>query len=143
MAVSSPPFEHDFEDTEEYVDDADELDAGAQPYQPTQAKPGAGTPPDFKRLDESTLRALLESGQHYYPTASELARRWVQQSVSADQIEDNLRALFDAVPAPQQDKKWRKRRAGRRCRSPQESSRRRPAAELDQAGSVAGRGRRR
>jgi hypothetical protein len=109
--MATAPFELNLDDTEEHVDEADELDAGALPYQQTQAKPGAGAPIDFKRLDENALRDLIETGQHYYPAASELAWRWAQQGVSADQIEDNLRALFDAVPAQQQDKKWRKRRA--------------------------------
>jgi putative DNA primase/helicase len=108
--MAATAFELEFEDTEEHVDEADELDAGALPYQQTQAKPGAGAPIDLKRLDESALRNLIETGQHYYPPASELARRWAQQGVPADQIEDNLRALFDAVPAQQQDKKWQKRR---------------------------------
>jgi putative DNA primase/helicase len=106
--MAAAPFELLLDDTEEDVDEADELDAGALPYQPPK---GTGPQPDFKKLDEADLCNMIETGRHYYPAASELAWRWAQQSAPADQIEDNLRALFDAVPAQQQDKKWSKRRA--------------------------------
>ena len=76
------PFELLFDDSEEYVDESDELDTGALPHQPPKSKPGTAAAADFKRLDETALRELIETGQSYYNAASELAWRWAQQGCS-------------------------------------------------------------
>jgi putative DNA primase/helicase len=98
------------EDSEEYLDDAAELDSGALPHQATKAKPGAAAV-NFKQVSDDVLEELIKACQSSYDAATELGWRWLGQGASRDQVEDNLRALFDAVPAGQQDNKWRKHRA--------------------------------
>jgi putative DNA primase/helicase len=115
--VDGVDFKIAFSDDERCIDESDELDALALPFQAPKGKQGQtgagkGVPPDFAKLDEIELRELMTTGQYYFRTGSELAYRWAQQGVSRDEAEDNLRAAFDEVPsALQQEKKWRKGRA--------------------------------
>ena len=50
----APTFDFAFLDSEERIDECEELDTKAMPYQPAK-NPGKGAPPDFKNLDESDL----------------------------------------------------------------------------------------
>jgi hypothetical protein len=104
-------FEIAIGDTEECINDADELDAGALPFQPP--KPGSPKPPgaaiDFKTADEQDLIEAISSGRHFYRAIEELAFRWALQETLQDDAESMLTGYVDSVPqAQQQDPKWHK-----------------------------------
>ena len=102
---------------DECIDEADELEPGL-PYQPTAghgtaAKAGKSgkSRPDYAALSEFELLDLIQTGEHYYGPASELARRWAYQGVPQADTENNLIAAFDNLSAAQQDRKWSKARS--------------------------------
>jgi predicted P-loop ATPase len=110
--VDGVPFEIASGGSDQYIDQSDELDAGALPYQPTQGSSQAGKAgkgkvrPDCAALSEFDLRELIKQSQAYYDPAFELACRWAYQDIPAADTEANLRDLFDEVPQAQQDRQW-------------------------------------
>jgi hypothetical protein len=95
-------------DDEQCVNEADDLDATAQPHRPTSAAPGAM--PDFDKLDEPELLELIQTGQHYFRPARRLLEMWARQGITENDAQSNLESAFDAVPVGTRDKKWRKGR---------------------------------
>src|SRR4029453_256916 len=110
--VRGVPFDISVFDSEECLDDIDELAAGAQPFQPPAgaktATSGAAGTIDFKTADELDLIAAIKTGQHYYRAVCELAWRWAHQSVPQDDAKATLAGFLDAVPASQRNRKWQK-----------------------------------
>jgi Protein of unknown function (DUF3631) len=108
--VTGTAFEIAVGDLEEGINDADELDAGALPFQPS--KPGSSKPPgaaiDFKTADEQDLIEAISSGRHFYRAIEELAYRWALQETLQDDAESMLAGYVDNVPQSQQDPKWHK-----------------------------------
>ena len=103
----APTFDFAFFDSEEHIDECEELDTKAMPYQPSK-NPGKGAPPDFKNLDESDLFELLESGTHYWRTSEEIAYRRALEGAMPDDVTDEMREALDRVPPALQDDKWKK-----------------------------------
>jgi predicted P-loop ATPase len=109
--VNGAAFEIHLNSDGEYIDQADELDAGALPFRPTGRAGGGGqTVPDFDQLDEATLLDLIHTGQHYFRPASALLWLWAKQGVGERAAQQNLEAAFDMVPAALRDAKWSKAR---------------------------------
>jgi hypothetical protein len=111
--VNGAVFEIHLNSDGECIDEADELDAGAQPYRSTgSAAAGAGgkTVPDFDQLDEARLLELIHTGQHYFRSAKALLSLWAKQGVSEGAAQQNLEAAIDMVPAALRDAKWSKAR---------------------------------
>jgi hypothetical protein len=116
--VDGVDFEIVLGDSDRCIDQADELDAGALPYQPTGPGPtqggrgkGGKARPDCSSLSEADLKELIKGSVVYYDAGFELATRWAYQGIPEADAEANLNDLFDEVPAPQQDRQWQKAKA--------------------------------
>jgi hypothetical protein len=60
--------------------------------------------------DEPSLREAIVNGTNYHPAAVRLTGKWAQQGVSLMAAQARLHALFDAVPEPARDQRWKQRR---------------------------------
>src|SRR5262249_43293921 len=98
-------------DGEEYIDEAEELDATAQPYRAPAGQAGKGAKPDLDLLDENELLELISTAQSYYGAAKRLIALWAGQKVPESDAQQNLEGAFDAVPIADRDAKWTKRRS--------------------------------
>jgi hypothetical protein len=107
--VVGVPFDCAYADTEECIDDLEELIPGALGYQPPkQKKPGDEL--NFKNAEEEELVEAIESAAHFFRAISELAYRWAPQGMSADDAESTITGYLDNVPVPRNDK-WAKAKA--------------------------------
>ena len=111
--IGQPPSLIIVGDCEEYIDEADDLDAIAQPYRAPAGQAGKGGKsgtPDFESMDEGELRDTIRSGAHGFRPAKYLIGLWEEQGVSETDAISNLEADFDQVPVANRDAKWKQGR---------------------------------
>lgn len=106
-----PPADIVFNDSEEFIDEAAELDSGALPYQPPPSSPGAtgaGGKLDLTKLDDTALRELIETRASDFSSSSELCWHWARAGVREEDALANLEQIYDGITS--RDQKWRKAR---------------------------------
>ena len=83
LPAGAHPMELRIGDTEEFIDQADELDLGALLFQPSPGAPGgAAGKPDYKHLDDTALADLIETGAHYFAKNARLSASVASASLS-------------------------------------------------------------
>jgi len=85
-----------------YLDEADDLDAGAM------GKPGTigGTGGTGERLDEAAALEAIRNAENFHVSAVRLAGHWAAQGEPLLRVGEKLRAAFNEVPEAERDSRW-------------------------------------